>query len=69
MCVCGHYDNDLWCLQVRQGDRRWYQLKDRKLMARAKGAIQLEMDIVFNHVRISRIRWIVHLSAIFGCNF
>jgi len=37
-------------LQVRNCQKCWYQLKDRKLMSRTKGAIQLEMMFVYNKV-------------------
>lgn len=38
-------------LKIRSGERRWYALKDKKLMHRTKGSIHLEMDLVFNHVK------------------
>lgn len=37
-------------LQIKNGERRWYALKDKKLVHKVKGAIQLEMDFVYNHV-------------------
>lgn len=42
-------------LRIRNGEKRWYALKDKKLTARAKGnnpQILLEMDVVWNTVRI-----------------
>lgn len=40
------------CLyQIRNGEKRWYQLKDRKALIRVKGAILLEMEFVYNPVR------------------
>ncbi|ESO89614.1 hypothetical protein LOTGIDRAFT_124931, partial [Lottia gigantea] len=38
-------------LKIKVGERRWYTLKDKKLIHRTKGAILLEMDFVFNHVK------------------
>lgn len=38
--------------QVRNGEKRWYQLKDKKGQLRVKGAIQLELDLIVNHVRV-----------------
>ncbi|XP_041372646.1 multiple C2 and transmembrane domain-containing protein 1-like isoform X2 [Gigantopelta aegis] len=38
-------------LRVRNGERRWYALKDKKLLHRSKGAILLEMHVVFNHIK------------------
>ncbi|XP_035824948.1 multiple C2 and transmembrane domain-containing protein 1 isoform X2 [Aplysia californica] len=38
-------------LRVRNGERRWYALKDRKLMHKTKGAVLLEMDFVFNQLK------------------
>lgn len=43
-------------LKVRCGERRWYALKDKKLLGRAKGnspQVLLEMDIVWNTIRAS----------------
>ena len=43
-------------LRVRNGQRRWYALKDRKLHARAKGnnpQILLELNVVWNEVLLS----------------
>lgn len=40
-------------LRIRNGERRWYALKDKKLTGRAKGnnpQILLEMDVVWNPV-------------------
>ena len=42
--------SSLW--QVRNMERRWFMLKDRKLLVRAKGAILLEMDLIYNPVRL-----------------
>ncbi|XP_037081873.1 multiple C2 and transmembrane domain-containing protein-like isoform X2 [Pollicipes pollicipes] len=41
-------------LKIRPGERRWYALKDKKLLGRAKGnnpQVMLEMDLVWNPVR------------------
>ncbi|KAI5710196.1 hypothetical protein M8J75_006559 [Diaphorina citri] len=41
-------------LRIRNGERRWYALKDKKLTGRAKGnnpQILLEMDVVWNPIR------------------
>lgn len=41
-------------LRIRNGDKRWYALKDKKLRARAKGnspQILLEMAVMWNPVR------------------
>lgn len=38
-------------LKIRNCEKRWYGLKDRKLQVPAKGRILLEMDLVFNPVK------------------
>ncbi|XP_033633799.1 multiple C2 and transmembrane domain-containing protein 1-like isoform X2 [Asterias rubens] len=38
-------------LKVKNGERKYYALKDKKLRQRAKGAILLEMDFVFNSIK------------------
>ncbi|VBB32417.1 unnamed protein product [Acanthocheilonema viteae] len=38
-------------LQIQNSKPKWYALKDRKLRARAKGQILLEMDIIWNPIR------------------
>lgn len=41
-------------LRIRNGEKRWYALKDRKLRSRAKGnnpQILLEMNLVWNPIR------------------
>lgn len=41
-------------LKIRNGERKWYPLKDKKLRSRAKGSnpqILLEMTVVWNPVR------------------
>lgn len=41
-------------LRIRNGEKRWYALKDKKLRARAKGnnpQILLEMDLTWNAIR------------------
>lgn len=43
-------------LRIRNGDRRWFPLKDKKLRSRAKGAnpqILLELNVVWNPVSIN----------------
>ncbi|CAG0900950.1 unnamed protein product [Darwinula stevensoni] len=43
-------------LSIRNGERRWYALKDKKLTGRAKGSwpqIYLEMNLVYNPIRAS----------------
>lgn len=37
-------------LKVRNGEKKWYGLKDRKLKIKVKGQILLEMDVVYNPV-------------------
>lgn len=39
-------------LKIRNGEKRWYALKDRKLQHRAKGQILLEMEVVWNPVSV-----------------
>lgn len=39
--------------QIKNGERRWYALKDKKFQGRSKGGIQLELDFIYNHVRIA----------------
>uniref|UniRef100_A0A915EQH5 C2 domain-containing protein n=1 Tax=Ditylenchus dipsaci TaxID=166011 RepID=A0A915EQH5_9BILA len=38
-------------LKIRNCEKRWYDLKDRKLMGTVKGKILLEMDILWNPVK------------------
>ncbi|XP_059155457.1 multiple C2 and transmembrane domain-containing protein 1-like isoform X7 [Physella acuta] len=38
-------------LRIKNGERRWYALKDRKTLHKTKGAILLEMDMVYNHLK------------------
>lgn len=38
-------------LRMHNRERRWYALKDKSLLRRTKGAILLEMDLVYNDVR------------------
>ncbi|XP_060062744.1 multiple C2 and transmembrane domain-containing protein 1-like [Ylistrum balloti] len=38
-------------LNIKRCERRWYSLKDKKLMRRGKGVIQLELDFVYNHLK------------------
>ncbi|XP_076373658.1 multiple C2 and transmembrane domain-containing protein 1-like [Tachypleus tridentatus] len=40
-------------LKIKNGEKRWYALKDKKLRGRAKGQILLELDIVYNRVKAS----------------
>lgn len=40
-------------LKIRNGEKRWYALKDKKLRGRAKGQILLEMDVFYNPIRAS----------------
>ncbi|XP_014664706.1 PREDICTED: multiple C2 and transmembrane domain-containing protein 1-like isoform X2 [Priapulus caudatus] len=40
-------------LQINNGERKWYALKDKKMTRRVKGEILLEMDFVFNPVKAS----------------
>ena len=60
------YVHEYTCLQVRNGERKWYALKDKKLLGRSKGAIQLELDVVFSHVRglcSAVCRWLSVVTA------
>ncbi|XP_021379603.1 multiple C2 and transmembrane domain-containing protein 1-like isoform X3 [Mizuhopecten yessoensis] len=38
-------------LNIKRCERRWYSLKDKKLMRRGKGVIQLELDFMYNHLK------------------
>ncbi|VDM37312.1 unnamed protein product [Toxocara canis] len=40
-------------LQINNCQKRWYALKDRKLNQPSKGQIQVELDVIWNPVRIS----------------
>ncbi|OUC45937.1 C2 domain protein, partial [Trichinella nativa] len=42
-------------IQIKNGERRWYQLKDQKLKSFVKGRIQLETKIFWNPVRNLRL--------------
>lgn len=37
--------------QINPSERKWFALKDKKLTRRTKGAIEVEMDVIYNHVR------------------
>ncbi|XP_022662645.1 multiple C2 and transmembrane domain-containing protein 1-like isoform X3 [Varroa destructor] len=38
-------------VSIRNGEKRWYQLKDRELKKRAKGQILLEFEVVYNPIK------------------
>ncbi|XP_015785297.1 multiple C2 and transmembrane domain-containing protein isoform X1 [Tetranychus urticae] len=38
-------------LKIQSGEKKWFPLKDKKLLKRTKGRILLEMTVYFNHVR------------------
>ncbi|XP_052794649.1 multiple C2 and transmembrane domain-containing protein 1-like isoform X4 [Mya arenaria] len=38
-------------LRIRPGEKRWYALKDKKLIHRTKGSILLELDFIYNHIK------------------
>ncbi|XP_053406106.1 multiple C2 and transmembrane domain-containing protein 1-like isoform X1 [Mercenaria mercenaria] len=38
-------------LRIKPGEKRWYALKDKKLIHRTKGAILLELDFIYNHIK------------------
>ncbi|XP_064475145.1 multiple C2 and transmembrane domain-containing protein 1-like isoform X2 [Ornithodoros turicata] len=38
-------------IKIKNGEKKWYALKDRKLKARAKGQILLEMEVVYNPLK------------------
>ena len=40
-------------LKIKNGEKRWYALKDRKFRKRAKGQILMELEVEFNAVRAS----------------
>ena len=40
------------CEQVKNMEQKWFVLKDKKLLCRAKGAILLELDVIYNPVGI-----------------
>ncbi|GBN19501.1 Multiple C2 and transmembrane domain-containing protein, partial [Araneus ventricosus] len=42
-------------LKVRNGEKKWYVLKDKKLRMRAKGQILLEIYVFYNPIRASLI--------------
>jgi hypothetical protein len=46
-----------------------YALKDRKLLSRAKGAIELEMNFVYNPVRVFFSSLEVQLANFFKFNY
>ncbi|KRX75563.1 Multiple C2 and transmembrane domain-containing protein 2 [Trichinella sp. T6] len=49
-------------IQIKNGERRWYQLKDQKLKSFVKGRIQLETKIFWNPVRNLRLLKIIRAS-------
>ncbi|XP_071844692.1 multiple C2 and transmembrane domain-containing protein 1-like isoform X3 [Apostichopus japonicus] len=38
-------------LRIRNGEKRFYALKDKKLQGRAKGSILLEMEFIYNDIK------------------
>ncbi|XP_071964600.1 multiple C2 and transmembrane domain-containing protein 1-like isoform X3 [Antedon mediterranea] len=38
-------------LNIKNGERKFYSLKDKKLRSRVKGALLLEMEFIFNHIK------------------
>jgi len=38
-------------LTVKTGEKKWYALKDKKLVGRSKGQILLQFDLSYNPVR------------------
>ncbi|CAF4417721.1 unnamed protein product [Didymodactylos carnosus] len=38
-------------LSIKNGEKKWYTLKDRKLLILAKGVIEIEMTVVYGNVR------------------
>ncbi|XP_054159573.1 multiple C2 and transmembrane domain-containing protein-like [Oppia nitens] len=40
-------------LKIKNGEKKWFALKDKKLLSKAKGQILLEMDIYYNKVKAS----------------
>ncbi|KAH9370049.1 hypothetical protein HPB48_001926 [Haemaphysalis longicornis] len=38
-------------LKIKNGEKKWYGLKDRKLKTRVKGQILLEMSVVYNPIK------------------
>jgi len=38
-------------LRIQNGERKWYQLKEKKLHGRVKGQILLEMEVIYNPIR------------------
>lgn len=36
--------------KIQNGKRKFYALKDKKLVRRAKGAIELELNMIYNPV-------------------
>lgn len=52
-------------LRIRNGEKRWYALKDKKLYSRAKGnspQILLQMNVMWNPVRT--VAYIFELSLV-----
>ncbi|XP_076336283.1 multiple C2 and transmembrane domain-containing protein-like isoform X2 [Tachypleus tridentatus] len=40
-------------LKIKNDEKRWYALKDKKLKGRAKGQILLELDIIYNPIKVA----------------
>lgn len=38
-------------LRIKSSEKKWYSLKDKKLIGRSKGQILLELNLVYNSVR------------------
>lgn len=50
-------------LRIRNNEKKWYALKDRKLRTRAKGnnpQVLLELNVVWNEVRLYMIIIIIY---------
>ncbi|GFY39142.1 multiple C2 and transmembrane domain-containing protein 2 [Trichonephila inaurata madagascariensis] len=53
--LCGKSDPFCVVELVRNGEKKWYVLKDKKLRTRAKGQILLEIYVFYNPIRASII--------------
>lgn len=53
-------------LRIRNGHKKWYVLKDRKLRSRAKGTnpqILLELDVNWNPVSLNHFFFVLNIKS------
>ena len=51
--------------QIKNGEKKWYALKDKRCFSRSKGQILLEMDLMYNPVISSLLLLLLLLLSFF----